>query len=145
MYFLSDGCGDITLHAHFLCPASLFPSLLRRFPPHHSPQASPRRDWWDLGGLQKSSSLWKSSLCEQGSCSKLSKGAEGQPCLMYSTIFLFVLHLLKKDIIVYERQEDCGSQKPAEPTLGAVPSSLHLLPLEPCHGPKFGLFTEPED
>lgn len=37
------------------------------------------------------------------------------------------------------------AMNPAGPTFGAVPSPLHLLPLEPCHGPKFGLFTEPED
>lgn len=58
---------------------------------------------------------------------------------MYSTIFLFILCLVK-DTIVYEGHEDY-SYDPA----GAVPSSSYSVPLEPCHGPKFGLFTEPED
>lgn len=113
-----------------------FPLTTVQIPPHHSPWASPHRDWWGLGDLQESSSLGKSSICEQGSCSKLPRRCRG-------TALSDVQHHTPLCRVFCKRHSCLWRTWGLHPA-GAVPSSLHSLPLEPCHGPKFGLFPEPE-
>lgn len=111
LYFLGDGCGDITLHAHSLCPACLFHSLQHGFPPHHSPRASSRRHWWDFWGLKEAAACGNPVIVNRDPVQSSPRVAEGKHCLMYSTISLFVLCLVK-DTIVYEGHEDCSSHGP---------------------------------